>query len=72
MLSKRAIAKLKGMFSRLGIPTKIMSDNGECYAGKEFQTFCDSNDIQHLTSSPRYPQSNGPAEKCIRIVEQTT
>ena len=63
ILSKNVITKLKSTFSRLGIPTKTRSDNGECYASQEFQTFCDSNKIEHLTSSPRYHQSKGLAER---------
>ena len=70
MSSKSDITKLKSMLIRLGIPTKIRSDNGGCYAIHEFQTICDSNEIQHLTSSPRYHQSKGIADRCVRIVKR--
>ena len=68
--SKNVITKLKSMFSRLGIPVKIRSDNGGCYASQKFQAFCDSNGIEHSTSSLRYPQSNGLVERCVRIVKR--
>ena len=32
MSSKSVITKLNSVFNRLGIPTKIGSDNGRCYA----------------------------------------
>ncbi|KAL7834624.1 hypothetical protein SRHO_G00288710 [Serrasalmus rhombeus] len=37
---------------------------------KEFQTFAETYDFQHVTSSPLYAQSNGKAEKGVHIVKR--
>ncbi|XP_055997858.1 uncharacterized protein K02A2.6-like [Ostrea edulis] len=68
--SKTVIQKLKSMFSRLGIPQKVISDNGPQYSSQEFATFATEYDFVHATSSPRHPQSNGLAEKTVQIAKR--
>ncbi|XP_062597593.1 uncharacterized protein K02A2.6-like [Saccostrea cucullata] len=63
--SKTIITKLKSMFARLGIPQKVVSDNGPQYSSQEFASFSREYDLIHATSSPRHPQSNGLAEKSV-------
>lgn len=46
-----------------------MSDNGSQYTGQKFQEFVKSWDIMHMTSSPRYPRSNGLAERAAKHVK---
>ena len=53
------IHSLKKHFSRHGIPNKLMSDNGPPFNSHEFRQFALSYDIEHVNSSPHYPQSNG-------------
>ena len=54
-------------FTEFGRPFILRSDNGPCYASKEFQDFLAYHGIQHVTSSPHYPQSNGFAEAMVKI-----
>lgn len=68
--SKTTIQKLKSNFARLGIPRKVVSDNGPQYSSQEFANFSKEYDFTHATSSPRYPQSNGLAEKSVQIVKR--
>ena len=63
------ISTLKRHFSTHGIPNKLQSDNGPPYSSREFQQFMISYDIEHITSSPRYPQSNGKAENAIKTAK---
>uniref|UniRef100_A0A3B4CLW2 Integrase catalytic domain-containing protein n=1 Tax=Pygocentrus nattereri TaxID=42514 RepID=A0A3B4CLW2_PYGNA len=70
MTAACVIKHLKSIFARHGIPQMVCSDNGPCFHCKEFQTFAETYDIQHVTSSPLYAQSNGKAEKGVHIVKR--
>ena len=63
--SPTVIRYMKSIFSRHGIPEEVISDNGPSYASREFAKFAQKWDFKHTTSSPRYPQSNGFAEKMV-------
>ena len=67
--SRTVIAKLKMHFSRHGIPEVVISDNGPQYSSAEFAKFANDWHFQHITSSPRYPQSNGKVESAVKICE---
>ena len=57
------------MFGRFGIPDLVHSDNGLQFASQYFEEFEKSYVFNHITSSPRYPQSNGEAERAVRTVK---
>ena len=46
-----------------------MSDNGPCYTSEIFTNLMSEYNVNHITSSPHYPQSNGLAEKYVQIVK---
>ncbi|XP_067949977.1 uncharacterized protein [Watersipora subatra] len=48
---------------------EIKSDNGTCYASKEFRNFGEKMGFILTTSSPRYPCTNGLAESAVKIVK---
>ena len=56
-------------FARYGIPEVLVSDNGPQYASAEFADFTQELDIDHRTSSPTFPQSNGRAENAVKTVK---
>lgn len=60
----------KHQFARHGIPETIHSDNGPQFTAKEFGQFCKFYGIQHTSSSPRYPQSNGLAERSVQTIKK--
>ena len=66
---KEVIGTLKRHFSTHGIPNKLQRDNGPLYNSHEFQQFMTSFDIEHVTSSPHYPQSNGMVENAIKTAK---
>ena len=68
--SKAVIRSLMAMFSRYGVPDSVVTDNGPCFASSEFSKFASQWNFQHVTSSPRYPQSNGKAENAVRTVKR--
>ena len=47
-----------------------MSDNGQPFSSKEFNSFLSSLGIKHTTSSPNYLQSNGFIERQIQTVKR--
>ena len=67
MKGKEVITKLKSQFARHGIPIQVFSDNGPPFNSKEFQAFASAYEFEHLTSSPRYPKSNGKVENAVKI-----
>ena len=62
---------MKSIFSEHGIPSQLITDNGPQYDSREFRQFTESYGIEHITSSPLYPQSNGFAERTVQTVKNT-
>ena len=56
--------------SLFGRPEEIVSDNGPQYIGKLFKDFVHKWGIQHTTSSPRFPQSNGLIERQVQTIKK--
>ena len=68
--SMMVIKLLNEWFARHGIPKKMVSDNGKQFDSWEFMQFTEKLDIEHMISSPRYPQSNGHAENEVITVKK--
>ena len=63
------IIHLKSIFARHGIPEQLISDNMP-FNSTEFKKFAKDWGFQTITSSPRYPQSNGMSEKAVQTVKR--
>jgi hypothetical protein len=63
------ILAMKGTFSRFGIPKVVVSDNGPQFASGEFKEFSKTYQFVHETSSPKYLQGNGLAERTVGTVK---
>ena len=70
MSSTETIEVIKSQICRHVIPEELRTDNGPQYSSKEFEEFCNQYGIQHMTSSPAYPQSNGEAERAVQTVKR--
>ena len=64
------IKELGLIFTEFGRPFILRSDNGLCYASREFHNFLSFYQVYHITSSPHYPQSTGFAEALVGITKK--
>ena len=68
--SNRVIAELRSVFCTAGAPEKLFSDGGLQFTARAFQLFLSRWGIEHITSSPHYPQSNGRAEAAVKAASK--
>uniref|UniRef100_A0A3Q2QP68 Integrase catalytic domain-containing protein n=1 Tax=Fundulus heteroclitus TaxID=8078 RepID=A0A3Q2QP68_FUNHE len=66
---KDVINHLKSMFARYSIPESLMSDNGPQLSGQAFASYAKAYEFKHLTSSPKFPCSNGEAEQAVQTMK---
>lgn len=64
------IAALQRILSAEGPPCKIVTDNGSQFTFFEFQLFCEQSIIEHLTTTPFHPASNGLAERFVSTFKE--
>ena len=63
------ISHLKAIFAYHGIPETVISDNGSQYSSAKFSKFAEEWGFSHVTSSPKYPQSNGEVECTVQTMK---
>ena len=69
MSAQDIVEHFRLIFSEYGWPDTLVSDNGPCYVAEMFTSLMKEYAVNHITSSPHYPQSNGLAEKIVQIVK---
>ena len=69
MTGQHVANQCKLIFSEYGLPESLISYHGPCYTTQAFTSVMKSYNVNHITSSPHYPQSNGLAEKYLQIVK---
>ena len=69
MSAQHITEHFKSIFSEYGWPDTVVSDNGPCYAAETFTNLMKEYAVNHITSSPHYPQSNGLMEKFVQIIK---
>ena len=57
---------LRSIFSRYGLPTQVVSDNGPPFSSAEYGEFLQQNGVQRVLVSPYHPSSNGLAERFVQ------
>ena len=67
--SQNLISYFSSLFSLLGVPGSLVSDNAAYFLSEAFKAFLAKWDITHITSAPRHSQSNGAAERAVQTVK---
>ena len=63
MTDQHITTQCKLLFSEYGWPETLISENGPCYTAEVFTNLMREYNVNHITSSPHYPQLNGLAER---------
>lgn len=66
--ASETIKVLKEIFSRLGFPVTLTSDNAKQLTGGEFEDYCEENGITPYNTIPYWPQQNGEVERQNRDI----
>ena len=61
---------LQTVFVRFGIPERVVSDNGPPFNSAEYVLFASEWGFEIKNSSPKYPQSNGEAERAVQTIKK--
>ena len=64
------ISFLRDIFSRFGVPEKLVTDNGTQFTCFELTDFCRVNGIQYIHSPPYHPQSNGQEKRFVNTLKR--
>ena len=67
MTGQHAATQCKQIISEYGWPETLISDNGPCYKVEAFTNMMKEYGVNHITSSPHYPQSNELAENLSKL-----
>ena len=68
--SATVVEELRLLFAQFGLPETVVTDNGPCFVGAEFEEFLSSNGIKYITSAPYHPSSNRLAKCSVQIVKK--
>ena len=71
MSAESLVNTVKIIFTKYGIPQKIMSVAGTNFVSDMFRRFCKSINIEQALSSAYHDQSNGQFEACIKLIKCT-
>ena len=67
--AREVVNNLRVVFATHGIPKIVVSDN-QPFNSFEFKGFASKWNFVVITTSPRYPRSNGQAERVVQIAKK--
>ena len=63
------IQKFTQLFSQYGNPKSLTTGNGLPFSSEVFAQFMSTKRVEHITSSPHYPKSNGFIERQVKTMK---
>ena len=63
------IQKFTQLFPQYGNPKSLTTDNGPPFSSEVFAQFMRMQRVEHITSSPHYPKSNGFIERQVKTMK---
>ena len=67
--AETVIQKFTQLFSQYGSPKSLTTDNGPPFSSEVFDQFLSTQRVEHITSSPHYPKSNGFIERQVKTMK---
>ena len=64
--AEETFSMLHSLFTCMGLPDQIVSDNGPQLTSETFRKFATVNGINHVTGAPYHPSTNGQVEKLVQ------
>ncbi|KAL9971363.1 hypothetical protein ACROYT_G023876, partial [Oculina patagonica] len=61
--STKIIEAISPMFARFGVPFSLRTDNGPQFVSAEFESFLQTQGVEHRKTTPLWPQANGEVER---------
>ena len=68
--TERTVGEVRLLFAQHGLLEEVVSGNGPQFTFNEFAEFMSKNGIKHTLVPPYHPQSNGAAERSVRVVKE--
>ena len=68
--TERTVGELRLIFAQHGLPEEVVWDNKAQFTSNEFAEFMSENGIKHTLVPPYHPQSNGAADRSVRVVKE--
>jgi len=66
--AQEAIQKLRLQQTTFGNPRRIISDRGSAFTSKEFNDFCEEEQIEHVVITTGIPRGNGQVERIFGTI----
>ncbi|XP_053689881.1 uncharacterized protein K02A2.6-like [Sabethes cyaneus] len=67
--AEKVIKNMQSLFTRFGLPDVVVTDNGPPFNSQQFISFLERQGIKVMKSPPYHPQSNGQAERLVRVAK---
>ena len=65
----KTIGILQLMFSQIGLPEQLVTDNGPQFVSDDFAQFTKQNGVKHIHCAPYHPATNGLAEQFVQSLK---